>query len=159
MLVLGTNILDLSTFPFHGFQALPKRSYRTAFPEITRVLIVTILPRLVSVNTLGSLCSVSPKRQKRGLRCRTYKNSTGILTGFPFASLQLGDHLGSTNPSLIFIGKEPLPFRRRRFSLRSVPTLTRILISARFTYTYEHAFAQAERLPTPHLAVGCSIGC
>ena len=159
MLVLGMDISDLSAFPFHGFQTSPERSYKTAIPTIARVLNITLLPRPVVVNTLGSLCPVSPKRQKRGLRCRTYKDSTGILTGFPFANtLQLGARLGPTNPSLNFIGKEPLPFRRWRFSLHSVPTITRILIPARFTYTRIHAFAQAGRLPTPHLTVGCSIG-
>ena len=154
------NILDFSSFPFHGLQASPERTYRSAIPWSARVLIITILPRPAQVNTLGSLCPVSQKRQKRGLRCRTYKDSTGILTGFPFANtLQLGARLGSTNPSLTFIGKEPLPFRRRRFSLRSVLTITRILIPARFTHTRERAFAHAGRLPTPQLALGCSIGC
>ena len=160
MLVLGTDPLDLSLFPFHGLQALPERTYKPAIPRVARVLTVTVLARPVQVNTLGSLCPVSQKRQKQGLRCRTYKRSTRILTSFPFANtLQLGARLGPTNPSLTFIGKEPLPFRRRRFSLRSVLTIARILIPARFTHTRERAFAHAGRLPTPHLAVGCSIGC
>ncbi len=151
---------DLSSFPFHGLQALPERSYRTAHPRLARVLTVTVLPRPGRVDTLGSLCPVSQKRQKRGVRCRAYKGGTGILTGFPFTNtLQLGVRLGPTNPSPICVGKEPLPFRRRRFSLRSVLTLARILIPARFTHTCERAFAHAGRLPTPRLTAGCSIGC
>lgn len=160
MLVLGTDCFDLSSFPFHGLQASSERTYRSAIPRISRVLTVTVLARHALVNTLGSLCPISQKRQKRGLRCRTYEASTGVLTCFPFANtLHLGARLGLTNPSLTFIGKEPLPFRRRRFSLRSVLTIARILIPARFTHTRERAFAHAGRLPTPHLSVGCSIGC
>ncbi len=153
------DLLDLSSFLFHGFWASPERTYRSARLRIARVLTITVLPRPALVDTLGSLCPVSRKRQKRGLRCRTYMQGTGILTGFPFANtLQLGARLGPTDPSLTFIGKEPLPFRRRRFSLRSVLTFARILIPARFTHTHERAFARAGRLPTPHLAVGRSIG-
>ena len=160
MLVLGTDDLDFSSLPFHGLQASPERTYRSARPRVARVLTVTVLARPAQVDTLGSLCPVSQKRQRRGLRCRTYKVSTGVLTSFPFTNtLQLGARLGPTNPSLTFIGKEPLPFRRRRFSLRSVLTIARILIPARFTHARGRAFAHAGRLPTPHLAVGCSIGC
>ena len=43
---------DLFKFLFHGVQALAERFLRTAILGFTRVLIITILPRLIPINTL-----------------------------------------------------------------------------------------------------------
>jgi len=81
-----------------------------------------------------------------------------MLTFFPFPSLELRAELGSTYPWLIYIAKEPLPFRYCRFSLQIGPTTTRILIFARFTSPYGKTFSQAKHLPTTIIYDVHSIG-
>ena len=139
---------DLFQFPFQGFQASAECSKRNTIPKFNQVLTVMILPWFILVSTAEKPCQPSPKCQKLDLRRRTYFCSTGILTCFPFPSLQLGDWLGSTNPWLNCIVKEPLPFQRRRFSLRSDPTTTRILNPIRSTPSHEEASALTGHLPT-----------
>src|SRR3989344_6742091 len=103
------------------------------------------------VNTKSYPYQSIPKRQKQILRCRTYSVSRGILTSFPFLLPNLWVWLGPTNPWLICIAKEPLPFQWKRFSLFYDPTIARILISARLIPTLEGTSALAERLPTTML--------
>ena len=88
---------------------------RSTHPTFNLVLIVKILPRFMMVDMKDNPCWPDPKRQKQKLRCRTYLVSSGILTAFPFLQLQLGVRLGPTNPWLICIAKEPLPFQWKRF--------------------------------------------
>ena len=92
------------------------------------------------------------------MRCRTYLGSRRILTPFPFPAVLLGSRLGPTNPWLIGIAKEPLPFRRCRFSRHYDPTTARILIPARSTLSCEKASALAGRPPTTQPKLICSIG-
>ena len=110
------------------------------------------------ISIADKLCQPSPKCQKSSLRYRTYSESKGILTFFPFPFLQLGDWLGLTYPWLIFIVKEPLPFRWRWFSHRFILTTTRILIPNRSTSAHTDASALSGRLPTIHLSMILSIG-
>jgi hypothetical protein len=57
---------------------------RHTIPKFNRVLIIMILPRFALVNTADEPCRTSRIRQKMSLRCRTYLDSKGILTFFPF---------------------------------------------------------------------------
>jgi len=75
------------------------------------VLIITILPRIIFLNTSDKMCLFIPNRHKEILCCHAYLKSTGILTSFPFLASQLDCKLGPTHPWLICITKEPLPFR------------------------------------------------
>jgi hypothetical protein len=161
VLVLGTDDLDfIPRFLFTGSRHRRNGPTDPLIPGLLAFSPLRYSRDLPGLTHLAACVRLARSVRGRGLRCRTYKVSTGVLTSFPFANtLQLGARLGPTNPSLTFIGKEPLPFRRRRFSLRSVLTIARILIPARFTHACGRAFAHAGRLPTPHLAVGCSIGC
>ena len=112
VLVMGMDTNDLFHFPFHGFQTSAQQCLSTAHLRISVVLIITILPTLVQIIINDSLCTPSSKRRKMNLRCRTYISSTRILTGLPFPKHLLGARLGPTDPWLICIAKEPLPFRR-----------------------------------------------
>ena len=66
----------------------------------------------------------------------------------PFHARQLRVRLGSPNPWLIDIAKEPLPFRQFRFSRNTDPTKARILISDHSIPSYEKTSARSERLST-----------
>ena len=94
-----------------------------------------------------------PKRREPVLRCRTYKGGNGILTVFPFRCFLLGALLGPTDPWLMSIAKEPLPFRWQGFSPCSDPTTARILISEGSTSSLEDASAPTERLLTLAFAI------
>ena len=111
--------------------------HNTAILSFNQVLIVTILPWFMLINTNESLCQPSPKRQKQNLRYRVYSYSTGILTCFPFLHVIFWMQLGPTYPWLIYIVKEPLPFRWQRLSLCSDLTTARILIFMRSTSPFE----------------------
>ena len=117
-----------------------------------------ILPCFFVISTYDSRCWFSQKGRKCGLCCHAYSNNTGILTCFPFPYLLLGVRLGSINPWLIFIVKEPLPFRRMWFSHIFALTTARILYSSRSTYLFRHASARPECLPTTRFAAVSSIG-
>ena len=141
---------DLSTFSFHGLQVSTESPIRATIPKFNQVLIVTILPWFVMVSINDSLCQSNRKRQKRSLCCHVYTSSIGILTYFPFPILNLWDWLGSTNPWLICIAKEPLPFRWRRFALRLDPTTTGILIPHEVQIHSRLPF-YPQRTPTYHI--------
>ena len=132
----------------------PKENYS----RFTQVLVMTTLPCVMLINMSDETCAPLPKRQKYNSRCRTYKSSTGILTCFPFLLVQLGLQLGSTNPWLIFIVKEPLPFRWYWFSQYYVPTIARIFISARSRSPLGKRSTRAERLPIHHPKMCYCIG-
>ena len=83
---------------FHGLKALAEHPIRNASLDFSPVLAMTALPGHMSVKTDDNLSLLSPKCQEHDLRYRTYKTSTGILTGFPFPLNLLGRRLGSTNP-------------------------------------------------------------
>ena len=74
--------------------------------------------------------------------------SAGILTCFPLRRLRLRDVLGSTNPWLTNIAKEPLPLRRNGFSPFFAATLTRILVRTRSIGPHGPTSAHARRPPT-----------
>jgi len=122
------------------------------------VLAITALPTLALVVTRDGVCAPSSQRQKTILCRHVYRQGTGILTGFPFGHARLGVVLGPTDPWLICIAKEPLPFQRQRFSRCYDPTLTRIFIPTRSTARSRTASLHAGRLPTAHLSVAYGIG-
>lgn len=126
--------------------------------NLNLVLIITILPRFIVISTTDKLCKPSPKSQKQFLCYHTYLDNTGILTCFPFPSFLLGIRLGSITPWLIYIVKEPLPFRWQWFSHCTAPTTTRILYSSWSTNLFRLASAQPECLPTTLFAEVYSIG-
>ena len=72
---------------FSRTQEINQTDHRPAILEFNRVLIITILPWFIPISTADEQCWSIPKRQKQGLRCRTYWNSSGILTAFPFPLL------------------------------------------------------------------------
>ena len=158
MPVLGIDTKDFFLFLFHGLQASTEYHIRDTIPKVNLVLIFTILPRFALVNKNDSSCLSSQKRQQQNLRCRTYFSSKGILTFFPFPIIQLRNRLGFTNPWLICIVKEPLPFQRNWFSQFLDPTFTRIFISARSISFRKNISIQAERLPTTNPKIVYSIG-
>ena len=131
MLVLGIVTQDLLQFPFHGLLGLAKYYIHSTILNFDQVLGVTPLPWFMMISANGNLHSLTRKCQKLYLRCRTYLDSKGILTFFPFSSIRLGSRLGLTNPWLICIVKEPLPFQRYGFSPYLVPTLTKIFNTVR----------------------------
>ena len=104
------------------------------------------------------MCCSSRKSQKQNLCCHTYLDNTGILTCFPFPSFLLGIRLGSITPWLIYIVKEPLPFRWQWFSHCTALTTTRILYSSRSTHLFRRTSTQPECLPTTLLSKVYSIG-
>ena len=67
------------------------------------------------------------------------------INQFPFRQFQLRIALGSTNPWLTNIAKEPLPLRRYGFSPYFAATLTRILVGTRSTGLHSPASAHAPR--------------
>ena len=87
MLVLGTNIRNLSMFSFHGLQASAKQTKRPAVLSVARVLNITLLPRPALISKHDDACRSSQKRQKQSLCYHAYPNSTGMLTCFPFSFL------------------------------------------------------------------------
>ncbi len=151
-------IKDLFTFHFQSIQASTERFLRTAVLRFNRVLIITILPRFIPINIFDERCQSSPNSQKCDLCCHAYFYSTGILTCFPFWSFDLRITLGSTYPWLIYIVKEPLPFRWQRFSLCSDLTTTRILIPIESTNPLGNASTPTGRLPTTIITDVYSIG-
>ena len=146
MLVLGTIIFDPLHFLFKASRNW--QNCRTVILSFNLILVMTTLHRLILINTVDNPCLPILNGQKRSLRCRVYKNSTGILTGFPFPLNQLRSRLGSAYPWLIYIAKEPLPFQRWRFSLHFDPTTTRIRITTRSTQARAHASTQTVYQPT-----------
>src|SRR3989344_8171267 len=110
------------------------------------------------VNTKSYPYQSIPKRQKQILRCRTYSVSRGILTSFPFLLPNLWVWLGPTNPWLICIAKEPLPFQWKRVSLFYDPTTAWILISLRSIQSRECTSTLKEHLSTTMFSHVCSIG-
>ena len=117
MLVLGIVTGDLSLFPFHGLQASAEHCKAALFWQLIRFSALRYSPDLLAINNHDSDCQPSPKRQEQGLRRRTYIRGTRILTRFPFLyQPKLWAELGLTYPWLIYIAKEPLPFRWNRFS-------------------------------------------
>ncbi len=151
MLVFGIDIKDLSWFLFQRFQASAECTIRHTILRFNQILIITVLLWFILISITDELCQPSQKCQKSSLCCHAYLDSKGILTFSPFPSLLLGDRLGLTYPWLIFIVKEPLPFRWQRFSLCFILTTTRILIPDRSTLICINASALPERLPTIHL--------
>ena len=89
---------DLFMIPFQGFEASAEHPIRNALPGFAPVLAMTALPGPMPIETEDNLSLPSPKCQEHDLRYRTYRTSTGILTGFPFPRDRLGPRLGSTNP-------------------------------------------------------------
>ena len=55
MLVLGTDFNDLSFFLFHGLQASAEYLIRDTIPVFILVLIITILPRIVTVSMIDRM--------------------------------------------------------------------------------------------------------
>ena len=147
------DILVFSRFHFHGLKVLSKYSVQNTIPKLNQFLIITILHWFILVNMNDGSCRSNRKRLKSCLCCHSYQNSKGILTFFPFPFLMLWDWLGPTNPWLIDIVKEPLPFQWQRFSLCLDPTTTRILISARCIPILKGTSTLAERLPITRTAV------
>ena len=92
------DVRDLFIFPFQGVQALAERFLRSAILRFTRVLIITILPRLIPINILGKRYQLSPNSQKYDLCCHIYLHSTGILTCFPFFILQVMELIRTNLP-------------------------------------------------------------
>lgn len=87
-------------------------------------------------------------RREIGLRYRTYRCGTGILTCFPFDNYQLGVALGPAHPRLKNIAVKPLPFRRRGFSPLFAITAAGICTSGRSSGSHDPPSALPERLPT-----------
>jgi hypothetical protein len=80
-------------------------------------LLITRLHGLVLIRQQDNAAQPTPKRLLIVLRYRAYQVSTGILTSFPFLTIQqLSCELGSTNSSLTNSAKKPLPFRPCGFS-------------------------------------------
>ena len=75
--------------PFSWTQGISRISHKDTIHKFNLGLIITILTRFILFNINDSLCRLIPKCQKQNLRCRTYPNSTGILTCFPFPSVKL----------------------------------------------------------------------
>ena len=148
MPVLGTNILDFSLPAFQGLLEFTRYLLLGTGFGFGLLLLITRLHRPMPIHAPDEMRSCIRKCHMQGLRCRTYKNSSGILTGFPFAHVQLGVCLGSTNPRLTDIAEEPLPFRRRRFSLLYDPTTARIFIPTRSPFPLGLGSALVRRLPT-----------
>ena len=113
--VLGTVAPDRSGHPFHGPQGSAEPAY--AGPSrFSPLLAITALQGLILLSRSDDSCRPTPRRRMSGLRCRTYRDGTGILTRFPFAVRALPHGLGPTHPRLIFSAEEPWPFRRRGIS-------------------------------------------
>ena len=55
-----------------------------------------------------------PRRQKACLCYHIYRYSSGILTGFPFGTLELPRALGPTNPQLTNIAEESVLYKVSR---------------------------------------------
>ena len=146
--VLGTNISDFSLTTFQGLLDFTRFSLLKTNFGFALLLLVTRLHRPMPIYAPEKMRLCIRKCHIQGLRRRTYKNSSGILTGFPFAHVQLGVCLGSTNPRLTDIAEEPLPFRRRRFSLLYDPTTARIFIPMRSLFPLGLSSALIRRLPT-----------
>ncbi len=91
-----------------GISGIPQRETILSFRP---VLIITILPGSMLISVNDGLRPPSQKRLKQNLCCHAYLNSSGILTGRPFLTHQLDARLGPTDPWLIDIAKEPLPFQ------------------------------------------------
>ena len=66
-----------------------EQTIRPAILNFNRVLNITLLPRLILINSNDSCCPSSQKRQKHDLCCHAYSNSTGILTCFPFPNIRI----------------------------------------------------------------------
>ena len=90
VLVLGTITWNPSHFPFHGLLESAEQSLRTAIPRFSQILIIMILPWPILVNIHDDECQSIQKCQKISLRYRAYSSGKGILTFFPFLSVQLG---------------------------------------------------------------------
>ena len=82
--------------PFSWAPGISRRAQKGSPSHLQPLLTFTVLHGLQCLG--GSLLAPSlpsPRRQERGLRCRTYPGGAGILTGFPFGTVQLGGALGS----------------------------------------------------------------
>lgn len=84
MLVLGTDIHDLSKAPFSGAPGINGISQRETILGFHPVLIVTILLGGIPISAKDNLRPSSQKRLKLGLCYHAYMDSSGILTGLPF---------------------------------------------------------------------------
>jgi len=84
--------------PFSWTPGLSQTVTRTAHPKFNLILIITILLRFTLVNTPDEMCWPIRKRLETNLCHHAYLYSNGILTVFPFPSLELRVGLGSTNP-------------------------------------------------------------
>lgn len=113
--VLGTVAPDRSGHPFHGPQGSAEPPYG-GHSRFGLLLAITALQRPIPLSRSDDSCRPTPRRRMSGLRCRTYRDGTGILTRFPFAVRVLPHGLGPTHPRLIFSAEEPWPIRRRGIS-------------------------------------------
>ena len=94
-----------SCLPFHGPQVEPTCA---VLPFVRFVPLR--LPRIWTVRP-----GEGPAWSTPGRRLSPH-DGTGILTSFPFVTLELRRHLGPANPRLRNSAEEPLPFRPSRFS-------------------------------------------
>ena len=122
--------------------------HKRHYSQFNQLLNITLLRWLILLNSLDNRNQPNPKCQKIILCCHAYLLSKGILTFFPFPIFELRSRLGSTNPWLIIIVKEPLPFQRQCFSHCSDLTTTRIFITMRSTPSLEEISAHTVRLST-----------
>ncbi len=81
-------------------------------------------------------------------RCRMYPYGTGILTRFPFGRVGLRAPLGPTNPQLMIVAEETLPFRRTGFSPVFAATTGGILNPERSRRRYRLPSTRTRRLST-----------
>ncbi len=99
--VLGTVVPDRSGHPFHGHQGSAEPAY--AGPsQFSPLLAITALQGLILLSRSDDSCRPTPMRRMSGLRCRTYRDGTGILTRFPFAEHGVTARLRTDSPSVDF---------------------------------------------------------
>ena len=139
MSVLGT-IGGIVTAHFSRGPGIAGSGPTSAPSRIPRPLTITVLRRVRRLDTLTGV-----QRLSRSVCAGKETAGAGILTCFPVRRLRLRAALGSTNPWLTNIAKEPLPLRRRGFPPRFAATLSRILVGTRSTGPHGPASAHAPR--------------
>ena len=149
MSVLGTDM----SFVLEGFSLTP--GFNTTLPEWGRPLIPLTSSRYNSTPWCSKYLApatagehLSQGVSYTSLCYHTYTQKAGILTSFPFPHDRLGVGLGSPNPWLTTVAKEPLPLRRHGFSPCFVATTARILVSGRSTGSQNPASALPQRSST-----------